>query len=374
MWMTEELALLKESAERFVEKEYGFERRRALAAGDAGFDRALWARFAELGWLAAPLPEDCGGLGGSILEVAVLMEALGHGLVVEPYLATVVLGAGLVARAGNEAQRRALLPAVAEGRLLLAFAQVEPQARYDLADVETRAKPDGEGFRLSGRKSLVFHGASADRIIVSARSAGARRDRAGLGLFLVEREAEGLGVRAYATVDGLRAADVTLEQVRVGPEACLGDPGDALPAIEQVVDQACVALAAEAVGIMDAMVAQTRDYLKTREQFGVPIGSFQVLQHALVDMFAACELSRALTLRAAATLAEAGPAEAAQAASAAKVQIGRAGRLVGQSAIQLHGGMGMTEELAIGHYFKRLAMIGQTFGDADHHLSRYASR
>jgi len=285
----------------------------------------------------------------------------------------VVLGAGLIARGASAALRQELLPQVAQGELLLAFAHVEPQARYHLADVACRAEPDGAGWRLSGRKSVVFHGASADRLIVSARSAGGTRERGGIGLFLVDPGAEDVSLRPYPTVDGGRAAELELDGVTVGPEALIGESEAALPLIERAVDDALVALAAEAAGIMDVMVAATRDFLKTREQFGVPIGSFQVLQHRVVEMFMACELSRALTLRAAAALADEPDGASAQAASAAKVQVGRAGRLVGQQAIQLHGGMGMTDELAIGHYFKRLAMIGQTFGDADFHLSRFAA-
>jgi alkylation response protein AidB-like acyl-CoA dehydrogenase len=371
--LTEEQALLRDSVERFVEKEYPFDRRRELAAGEEGFSRAVWARFAEFGWLAAPLPEDHGGLGGSAVEVAILMEAFGRGLVLEPYLSTVILGGGLLGLAGSEAQKATLLPAVAEGRLLLAFAQAEPQGRYNPADVETRAERRRGGYLLSGRKSVVFHAATADTLIVSARTAGASRDPAGIGLFLVDREAEGLSLRAYPTVDGLRAAELELDGVAVDGGAVVGEAEGALPLIVQVLDQAVIAVCAEAVGVMDAMVAATRTHLETREQFGVPIGSFQVLQHRVVDMFMAHELSRALVYRAAAAVAEEDAAGRAAAASAAKVQVGKAGRMIGQSAIQLHGGMGMTEELALGHHFKRLSMIATLFGDADHHLRRFAA-
>ncbi len=372
-WFTEELTLLKESAERFVERDYGFERRQALAASETGFDRAVWSQFAELGWLAAPLPEAYGGLGGSALEVAVVMEALGKGLVLEPYIPTVVLGAGLVAGGGGEELKQALLPAVAAGELLLAFGFAEPQSRYDLADVATSAKRDGDGYRLSGRKGVVFHAATADKIIVSARTAGGARDAAGISLFILDRVCEGLDLRAYATVDGLRAAELTLDNVRAEAADLIGEPDGALPLIEQVVDHATVAVSAEAVGAMEVMLRSTQDYLKTREQFGVPIGSFQVLQHKVVDMFSACELSRALTYRAAASLGDASPQERARAASAMKVQIGKAGKQVGQDAIQLHGGMGMAHEMAVGHYFKRVSMIAATFGDTDFHLRRFAA-
>ncbi len=369
--LTEEQALLKDSVERFIERDYPFDQRRDLAAGEEGFGRAVWARFAEFGWLAAPLPEAHGGLGGTPVEVAILMEAFGRGLVLEPYLSTVILGGGLLSLAGSDAQKAALLPPLAEGKLLLAFAYAEPQSRYNPGDVETRAEPRGDAYLLNGRKSVVFHAATADKLIVSARTAGAARDAAGIGLFLVDREAEGLALRAYPTVDGLRAAELRLEDVTVDGGAAVGEAGGALPIIEQVLDRATIAVCAEAVGTMGALLEATRAYLETRTQFGVPIGSFQVLQHRVVDMFMAYELSRALVYRAAAAAEDA--ADRAAAASAAKVQVGKAGRMIGQAAIQLHGGMGMTEELAIGHHFKRLSMIGALFGDTDHHLRRFAA-
>ncbi|MDH3597760.1 MAG: acyl-CoA dehydrogenase, partial [Rhodospirillales bacterium] len=255
--------------------------------------------------------------------------------------------------------------------LMLAFAYAEPQSRYNPSDVETRAEPRGDAYLLNGRKSVVFHAATADKLIVSARTAGEARDAAGIGLFLVDREAEGLTLRAYPTVDGLRAAELRLEDVRVDGGAAVGEAGGALPIIEQVLDRATIAVCAEAVGTMGVLLEATRAYLETRTQFGAPIGSFQVLQHRVVDMFMAYELSRALVYRAAAAAEDA--ADRAAAASAAKVQVGKAGRMIGQAAIQLHGGMGMTEEFAVGHHFKRLSMIGALFGDTDHHLRRFAA-
>jgi alkylation response protein AidB-like acyl-CoA dehydrogenase len=296
-WLNEEQTLLKESALRFVDKEYGFDQRRARVDSEEGFSRDTWARFAEFGWLAAAIPEADGGLGGDAVHLAVLMEAFGRGLVVEPYLASVVLGGGLLVAAGNADQKAALLPALAEGKLMLAFAHGEPRARFNLAHVETRAEAKGDGFRLSGRKSVVFHAAGADKIIVSARNAGNARDREGISLFLLDRGAEGLHLRAYPTVDGQRAADLALDNVRVPEAALLGEPGAALPLIERVVDEAIIAVSAEAVGAMETLVAMTGDYLKTRVQFGVPIASFQVLQHRVVEMFAAAELTKALTYR-----------------------------------------------------------------------------
>ncbi|HJO73390.1 MAG: acyl-CoA dehydrogenase [Rhodospirillales bacterium] len=374
--LTDEQKMLKESAERFIERDYTFAARRELAAGELGFGRENWARFAELGWLAVALPEAHGGLGGSLLDVAVLMEAFGRGLVVEPYVPSVVLGGGLVALAGAEAQKDALLPPLAEGRLMLALAHGEPQSRFNLADVETTAKEttsgDG-GYVLDGHKCVVLNAAAADRIVVSARTSGAARQPDGITLFLVDRQADGVVLRPYATQDGRRAAEVGLVGVRVGSGDVLGAVGGGLPLVERVVDDAIVAVAAEAVGAMEALIAATREYLKTRQQFGVPIGDFQVLQHRVVDMFMACELSRALTYRAAASPADGGARARGRAASALKVRIGEAGKLVGQQAVQLHGAMGMTDELDVGHYFKRLTMIGALFGDAGHHLERFVA-
>jgi len=364
--------LLRESVERFVEKEYAFAARRQLAASEEGFSREVWATFAELGWLAAPLPEDHGGLGGDDVDVAVIMEGFGRGLVLEPYLSTVVLGGGLIAAGGSEAQRAALLPPLAEGKLLLALAHAEPGGRYDLAHVETRAEKDGQGFRLSGRKAVVFHAASADKIVVPARTAGGVREADGITLFLLDRQSPGLALRAYPTVDGLRAAELTLDGARAGAEEVIGATGAGLPLLELAVDRGITAVSAEAAGAMAALVAATREHLQTRKQFGVPLAGFQVLQHRVVDMFMAHELTRALAFRAAAAMDDPDPRARGRAASAAKVQTGKAGRFVGQEAVQLHGGMGMTEELPVGHYFKRLSMIGTLFGDADHHLRRFA--
>ncbi|MGI9333504.1 MAG: acyl-CoA dehydrogenase family protein, partial [Gammaproteobacteria bacterium] len=359
-WLTEEQTQLRESVLRYVDRAYDFQHRRELAASEYGFGQEHWQQFAALGWLAAPVPEPYGGLGGSLVDVAVLMEAFGHGLVLEPYLSSVVLGAGAVVLGGGDALKSELLPDVVEGKRLLAFAHGEPQSRYDLTNVQTRATPDGAGWRVSGHKSVVLGGSTADQIVVSVRTAGATLEPDGLSLVVVDRNAEGVSVRGYRTVDGLRAADVSFDDVFVRPERILGEPGKARTVIEQTLNSAIVAVCAEAVGIMDVLVSSTRDYLKTREQFGGPISRFQVLQHRVVDMFVAHEMSRSLTYRAAGAVA--GDASASSAASAAKVQIGKAGRLIGQEAIQLHGGMGMTDDLAVGHYFKRLTMIGKLFG------------
>ena len=299
------------------------------------------------------------------------MEVFGQGLVLEPYLSSIVLGAGAIAMAGGESLKSELLPKVASGERLLAFAHGEPNSRYDLTTVETRASRQGSDWSISGHKSVVYGGATADQLIVSARTAGATTEPAGISLVAVDRAAAGVTVRGYKTVDGLRAADVHFDNVVIPTERMLGDPDNASPMIEQTLNNAIVAVCAEAVGIMDRLVALTRDYLKTREQFGGPLSRFQVLQHRVVDMFVAHELSKSLVYRAAAAVAE-DPSNST-AASTAKVQICKAGRLVGQQAIQLHGGMGMTDDLAVGHYFKRLTMIGKLFGDLPHHLHRLAA-
>ncbi len=374
---TEEQRLLRESVDRFIDSDYGFDKRREWAAGEGGFSAHNWATFAELGWLALPIPEDHGGLGGSLSDTVILSRAFGRGLVVEPYLSTVIVGAGLVAAAGSEAQRNDILPKVAEGAMKLAFAHSERQSRYDLFDVATQARVNGDGFVLTGQKAVVFNADTADLLIVGARVSGGRRDRTGIGLFLVDPKADGVTLRAYPTQDGGSAAEVALEGVSVAADAVLGSAENGLAAIELVVDHAMIVLSAEAVGAMEALNRQTGEFLGTRKQFGVPIGTFQVLQHTAVDMFMEQELTTSLMERAAASVSAAsvsgGSGARAKAAAAAKFRAGRAGKFVGQKAVHLHGGMGMTDELPVGHYFKRLAMIDVTFGTADHHLKRLAA-
>ena len=368
--LTDEQRLLKNSVDRLMADAYDFEARKRHAAEPGGFSRKLWGRYAELGLLALPFAEDDGGIGAGSVETMLVMEAFGRGLVLEPYLATVVLGGGFLRRA-SDAQRGRLLPGLMEGTRLMAFAHGERQARYDLQDVATGARRDGGGFVLEGEKSLVLHGEAADTLVVSARIAGGRRDRDGIGLFLVPADAPGLSRRGYRTQDGLRAAEIALSSVRVGPEDVLAE--DALALIERVVDEAVAALCAEAVGGMAEMHALTVDYMKTRKQFGVAIGSFQALQHRAVDMFVALEQARSMSYLATMMAGEADAETRARAIAAAKVQVGRSAKVVGQGAVQLHGGVGMTMEYKVGHYFKRATMIDTLFGDADHHLARLAA-
>ncbi|MFO0990004.1 MAG: acyl-CoA dehydrogenase family protein [Alphaproteobacteria bacterium] len=366
---TDEQKLLADSVARFVAKDYPFESRRKLMAGDEGWSRDTWKAFAELGWLAAPFGEEQGGLGGGPVEAAIVMEGFGKGLVLEPYLPTVVLGGSLLAAGG----RRDLVAALAEGGLQLALAWVEPKARFDLARVETRAARTNGGFSLSGRKGVAFNAASADWIVVPARTAGGFDDKQGITLFLVPKGAKGLTLRPYRTVDGQRAAEVTLENVTLGPDAVLGEVDWGHPLLEAAIDRGIAAVCAEAAGIMAHMVATTRDYLKTRKQFGVPLASFQVLQHRSVDMYVLSEQAASMAWRAAVLADAREPADRARAVSAAKAWIGKAGRKVGQEAIQMHGGMGMTDEMPISHYFKRLTMIDTLFGDQRFHRRRFAA-
>jgi len=368
--LTDEQSMLRESAQRFVENEYGFEARRTLSESEDGFSRAHWKQFAELGWLAMALPEDHGGLGGGAVETAVLMEVFGRGLVLEPFFATVVMGAGLVADAGSAEQQAAILPKVAEGDMLLAVAHGEPTSRYDLNAVATKAEKTGGGYTLTGHKAVAWHAGAADQLIVSARTDGGERDEAGITLFLVDPKADGVTIRSYATNDGQRAGEVILEGAAASE--VLGEVGGAYPAIAAAADRAMIALGAEACGAMAALVEQTQEYLKTRQQFGVPLSKFQVLQHRLVEMFNEQAMSRAVVYRAAATLGTADAATRAKSAAAAKAQIGKSGKFVGQQAVQLHGGMGMTDELPVGHYFKRLSMIDIAFGNAEYHRRRFA--
>ena len=368
---TDEQILLQDTLKRFVQKEYTFEKRLAIQKSVEGYSRAVWGQLAGMGVLGLPFSEEYGGLGGGAAETLIVMQAIGSGLLVEPYLATVVLGGGLVQALGDPRQKQ-MLSLLAEGKLMLAFAHGEPRSRYALAQVETRAAREGKGWILSGRKSVVLHGAQADRLIVSARTGGAANDETGISLFVVDRDAGGMSVRDCRTIDGLRAAEVGLNDVRVDGKALLGAEGGAFPAIERVSDTGAAALCAEAVGVMETLNEQTLYYLKTRQQFGQLIGRFQVLQHRAADMFIHCELSRSIALLAAMKAASSDAVERRRAVSAAKVQIGRSGRFIGQAAIQLHGGMGVSDELVASHYAKRLTMIDFWLGDAEHHLARFA--
>ena len=366
--LTEEQSILKDSLDRLLAAGYSFEQRKRAMASPEGWSAEMWRSYAEMGLMALPFAEEDGGIGGGPVETMIVMEALGRVLALEPYFPTVVLGGGFLRLGGNSTQKAELVPGIVEGSRKVAFAQAERHSRYDLHHVETTARRDGSGYVLSGAKGVVLHGDSADTLVVTARTAGGTRDEGGIGVFLVDANAAGVSRQGYAMQDGLRAAEILLDGVKIGADAVLGDPEGGLPLVRRVVDQAIAALAAEAVGVMTAMNALTLDYVKVRKQFGVPIGMFQALQHKAVDIYVALEQARSITLYATMMADSADPAERARAMHAAKVEIGRGGRLAGENAIQLHGGVGMTMEYAIGHYFKRMTMIDLTFGDHDHHL------
>jgi hypothetical protein len=363
---SDEQRLLRESADRFVSENYTADRRRKIASEPFGFSTALWKQFAELGWLALPIAEAHGGLGGGAIEIGILMEAFGHGPVSEPYLSTVVIGAALIAECGTEAQRQAQLPRVADGSLLLAFAHSERQARFDLADVRTTATRTVDGWRLDGRKTAVLDGNAANQIIVSAQVDGT------LCLFLVPQDANGLVLRDFPRLGGGRACNLELNGVQLPAEALLGDGSDALPAVEGVVDRAMAALGAEAVGIMQTLLDQTLEYTRIRKQFGRPLSANQVIKHRLADMAMQCDEARSMALRAA-LMADAEPVARGRAASGAKAKIGRCARFVAEQSVQLHGAMGVTEELDIGSYFKRLLAFDTLFGGSAHHYRRHAA-
>ena len=369
---TEEQTLLRNSVQKYLQNTYDFDPRRKVSKSDAGWRKEVYAYFAENGLLGAAIPEDFGGLGGSAVDTMIIAEEFGRALVIEPFIQNAVLAAGFLKAAGSTAQKETLLPAIAAGENVFAFAYAEPQGRYNLADLVTTAVKSGNGYTLNGYKAVVSGAPWADKLIVTARTSGGQRDAEGVTVFVVDKNAKGVSTRDYPTVDGQRASEVTLENVTVGADAVIGEVGGGLKIVEKVTDEAIAALAAEAIGAMKVLNDTTIEYSKTRKQFGTPIGKFQVLQHRMVDMFMNYEQSVSITYMVTLKLEEE-EAERKKAASAAKVQIGKAGRFIGQQAVQIHGGMGMTDELNVGHYFKRLTVIDTQFGNVDHHLKRYAS-
>lgn len=369
---SEEQMALQDTLQRFISRDYAFDKRRAFSASPSGFSAEAWSQYAELGLLALPFPEEFGGLGGNAVDIMLVMEQFGAGLLLEPYLSTVVTCGGLLRDAASTTVKQKFLPQIAAGTLKLSLAGYEAAGRYDLSYVGCTAQESGNRLSLSGRKTVVLDGASADFFLVSARSSGKVSDRDGISLFLVPRDAQGLTVAAYPTQSGARAADLLLENVAAGGESLIGEPGRALPIIERAVDRAIAALCAEAVGIINELNQATLNYLKTRKQFGVAIGTFQALKHKMADMLIAAEQSRSMAVIAAVHADSQDAADRHRAVSAAKAYIGQAGRLVGQHAVQMHGGMGVVDELIVSHYFKRLTMIDLTFGDADYHLASFS--
>lgn len=370
--LSDEQRLLRESAERFVSETYTADHRRRIANEPLGFSAGIWKKFADLGWLALPIDEAHGGLGGGAIEIGILMEAFGRGLASEPYLSTVVIGASLISACGTDAQKHALLAQIADGSLYLAFAHAERQARFDLADVQTAAKKTPDGWRLDGRKIAVLDGSAAGQIIVSA-GVDSGADKPGkICLFLVPQGTPGLVARDFPRLGGGRACNLELRGVHLPAESLLGDGGDALPAIEAAVDRAMAALGAEAVGIMQILLDQTLEYTKIRKQFGRPLSANQVIRHRLADMAMQCDEARSIALRAA-LMIDAEPVARSRAASGAKAKIGKCARYVAEQSVQLHGAMGVTEELDIGSYFKRLLAFDTLFGGSAHHYRRHAA-
>jgi pimeloyl-CoA dehydrogenase small subunit len=368
--LSEEQRLLKDSVDGLLTHNYEFEQRKKYMKEKGGWSQAVWSKLAEQGLLGLPFAEDDGGFGAGAVETMIVMEALGKALMLEPYLATVVIGGGFLRHGGSAAQKQAHIPSIIDGSKTFAFAQLEKNSRYDLNDVATSAKKKGDGWVIDGEKFVVINGENADTLVVTARTKGGQRARDGIGVFLVPGNAKGIAKKTYPTQDGLHAADITFTGVEVGHDSAIGDPENALPLIERVVDEARTAMCAEAVGAMDESLKTTVEYLKTRKQFGVAIGSFQTLQHRAADMFVAVEQARSMSMFATMAADFEDAKERATAIAAAKVQIGKSLKFVGQQSIQLHGGIGMTQEAKIGHYFKRLTMIENTFGDTEYHLRR----
>lgn len=369
---SEEQQMLQESVQKFVHKNYDFETRKGIIADPRGYSTANWSLFAELGWLTVPFTEADGGFGGSAVDLMVMMEEFGKGMVVEPFVATAVLSGSVVAGLGDAAQKGDLLAQVMAGEIQLACAFSEPQSRYQLANVATTATAGSGKLLLNGRKINVLNGAHADRLLVVARESGKQCDEAGISVFLVDPASPGISRQAFRNVDGQSAANIEFNNVEIAASDRLGKAGAALPVLEQAVDRATLAIAAEAVGALECLLRKTVEYAKTRKQFGVPIGSFQALQHRMADMFIECQLARSIVMMAAMRLDSSADAKAkAAAVSAAKSRVGRAIRKVSREAVQIHGGIGITEELDVAHYFKRVTAIEVQFGNSEYHTARF---
>ncbi|MFZ6874609.1 acyl-CoA dehydrogenase family protein [Undibacterium sp. Di27W] len=368
--LTQEQTQFADALRRWVEKDYGFEQRKQIIESAEGISSKAWAGLAELGALALPVPEEQGGFDGSAIDMLVIMQELGRGIVIEPYFAT-VMGAEFLKKSDKHAD---VLEQISAGEVKLANALGERQSRHDLFDIATTASKSGDGFVLNGSKTVVLHGAQADKLIVSARSSGAQRDTYGISLFVVDANAEGVSHRDYRTIDGYRAADISFSNVQVGADTLLSAVDGGWELLDAVADYGVTLLCAESIGIMEAITAATLDYLKTRQQFGVPIGKFQVLQHRMAEMFMEMEQARSMATLAAVKIASDNVEERRRTVSAAKARIGQAAKYIGQQAVQLHGGMGVTNELPVAHMFKRLTTIELTLGDTDHHLARFVAQ
>jgi alkylation response protein AidB-like acyl-CoA dehydrogenase len=366
--------MLQESVQKFVYKSYDFDTRNKIIATEKGFSDENWELFAELGWLTVPFQEEDGGFGGSAVDLVVMMEEFGKAMLVEPFVATTVLAGGLISEQGSAQQKAELLPKIMEGKLQLACAYAEPGSRFNLANIKTSAVADGDNIVLNGSKTAVLNGSNAEVLLVVARESGAATDTTGVSVFMVDATSAGVSIQAFANVDGKKSAEITLKDVSVSATARLGEAGSALSALTAVVDRATLAVSAEAVGAMEAMLHKTVEYSKTRKQFGTAIGTFQALQHRMADMFIECQLARSIAIMAAMKLDGGEDAtEKSKSVSAAKSRIGKAINKVGQEAIQIHGGIAMTEELDVGHLFKLVTAAEIMFGNTDYHTERFAS-
>jgi len=361
--------MLADSIEKFVTNDYDFDTRQKYSGSALGYSDEVWQTFAELGWTAFPFSEDDGGFDGGPVDLMVVMERLGRGLIVEPYLANVVLAGGVLKRAASDTQKTQWLSALIGGELQATLAFVEPQARYDISNIATKAVRDGDSWVINGSKGYVLNGANADLLIVPARTSGEQSDTSGITLFGIAKDTAGISIRDYETIDGQRAAEIDMKDVSLSLDAVIGEVGAGFDVLQAAIDDATFAVCAEAVGIMAVLTEKTIEYTKSRVQFGVPISSFQALQHRMVEMYTACEQSRSLLMWAAMAIAD-GSDDAGKALHSLKYQIGLAGTLVGEEAVQIHGGMGVTWELDVAHYFKRLTAINLMFGNADWHLDR----
>lgn len=369
--LSEEQVLLRDSVDKYVSENCGVDRHRALCAAQQGFDQATWQQFAELGWLSLPFGEEMGGFAGGATDVMVVSEALGKGLVREPFLHTVVSCGGLLHRGGNAAQQGQYIPAIIEGSSQWALAFAEGNSSYDLTAVATTAAAEGNGYQLNGHKYAVLNGDCADYLVVTARTSGVTGDATGLGLFIVDTSLPGVTRANFVAVDGSCGAHIQLDSVQLDADCLLGDLDQGLGLLEAAIDGAIVALGGEALGAMQSLLAATVEYTKTRQQFGQPIAKFQALQHRMADMYLKVEETRSLLLNAAIQLDE-GSAEAAAACAALKVKVSEAGRYVAQESVQLHGGIGMTDELGVGHYYKRLMVLAKLYGDESYYLQKFA--
>ena len=371
---TEEQQMLQESVQKFVYKSYDFDTRNQIIASEKGFSQENWDLFAELGWLTVPFKEDDGGFGGSAVDLAVMMEEFGKAMLVEPFIATAVLAGGVISEQGSAEQKAELLPKIMEGSLQLACAYAEQGSRFNLANIKTSAVVEGDTVVLNGSKTAVLNGSNAEILLVAARESGAATDSEGISVFLVEAASAGVSIQSFANVDGKKSAEISLKDVSVPVAQRLGASGSALQALQDGVDRATLAVSAEAVGAMESLLHKTVEYSKTRKQFGTAIGTFQALQHRMADMFIECQLARSIVIMAAMKLDGGESAlEKTKSVSAAKSRIGRAIQKVGQEAIQIHGGIGMTEELDVGHLFKSVTAAEIMFGNTDYHTQRFAS-